>query len=73
MTTKDFEIELKKINSELNIRPAAVSDMEGIYYKDIFITGIPSNNIYEETNPDYKNELGTPHKIAPVAIAQVNQ
>ncbi len=73
MTTKDFEIKLKEIDENLNIRPAAVADMEGVYYKDIFIIGIPSNNIYEETDPNYKNELGTPHKIIPVALAQIAQ
>lgn len=73
MKTKDFELQLKEIDENINIRPSAVSDMEGIYYKDIYICGIPSNNIYEETKSDYKNELGTPHKTTLVAIQQVNQ
>ena len=45
--------------------------MEGIYYGDIFITGIPSNEIFEEVRQEYKNALGTPHKTTEVARAQV--
>lgn len=72
MKTCDFEKQLKEINEHLNIKPAAVSDMEGIYYDSIFITGIPSQNIYEEHNENYKNDLGTPHKIISRAISDVN-
>lgn len=72
MTTQNFEKQLKEINEHLNIKPASVSDMEGIYYDFIFITGIPSQNIYEEHNENYRNELGTPHKIIPRALSDVN-
>lgn len=74
MKLKDFEKQLKEINKELNIKPSPQApDMAGIYYKDIFITGIPNNNIYEEYRDDYKSEFGTLHKTSIVAIAQVNQ
>ena len=71
MTTQNFQNQLKEVNEHLNIRPAAVSDMEGIYYQDVYICGIPSNHIYEESRLDYKNEMGTPHKTTVTAKAQV--
>jgi hypothetical protein len=71
MTIKQFELELKEINENINIRPSAVSDMNGIYYKDVYICGIPSDNIYEEVRYEYKNEMGTPHKTSTVAKGQV--
>lgn len=74
MTLKDYEKELKSINENLNIKSSPQApDMAGIYYQDIFITGIPNNNIYPERREDYKSDIGIVHKTSEVATAQINQ
>lgn len=72
MTLNEYQSDLKKINEHLKIIPHPVNtDMAGIYWKEIFITGIPSKNIYPDVKKEYTNDYGIPHKTTEVATAQV--
>ena len=74
MKIEEYEKELQVINPELSIKVSPQApDMAGIYYQDIFITGIPSGEIYPERREEYKSEMGVPHKTSEVATAQVKQ
>ena len=74
MKIEEYEQELKAINPELSIKVSPQApDMAGIYYKDIFITGIPSGEVFPERREEYKSEMGVPHKTSEVATAQVKQ
>lgn len=54
MNIQDFEKELKQIDPDLNIQINKNNpELAGIYYKNGFLTGIPSQGIYDEANGDY--------------------
>lgn len=61
----DFLIQLKRIDNDFNIivNPR-IPDMAGVYWKDEFVCGLPSTEIYEELKPDYKNSAGLRHRTA---------
>lgn len=69
MTTKDFELKLKELDPNFNIRKCNCPDIESIYYLDTFIgRTIPANNIYEEVREDYKDETGRVHRTVGEAL-----
>lgn len=72
MTQQDFEKQLKELDEHLHlVESPQAPDMCGVYYDDIFITGVPSGNIYEEVRKEYQNPFGTPHKDSVTAMAQI--
>lgn len=69
-----FLAELKTLNKELNIRVAPANpEMSGIYWRDLYICGIPSGDIFDDVKRDYKNSAGIAHRTRGVALAQVNK
>lgn len=67
-----FEQELKELDADLSIMVAPANpEMSGIYWRGIYITGVPSNDIFDEPRADYKNSAGHIHKTRPTALAQV--
>jgi hypothetical protein len=69
MTTKEFELKLKELDENFNIRKCNVPDIESIYYLDTFIgRTIPANNIYEDVRPDYKDDTGRVHRTVGEAL-----
>lgn len=71
MTIQNFELELKQLDENLSIRPAPVSDVVGIYYKDFYICTCPADEIFEEIKPEYKDALGNTHHNKEMVIAKV--
>lgn len=74
MKTVEFEQELKQLDADLSVRIAPANpEMSGIYWKDMYICAIPSNNIYDEARSDYKNSAERTHRTRPDALAIVNK
>lgn len=72
MKIQDYEKELKALNEHLTIKESPQApDMAGVYYDDIFITGIPNKDIYDEERTDYVSLHGVKHKTRLVANAQI--
>ena len=74
MKIEEFEVELRELNADLSIRVSPNNpEMSGIYWRGLFICGIPSGEIFDEVRPDYKNSADHVHRTRPTALAQVNQ
>jgi hypothetical protein len=74
MKIQEFEAELQKLDRGFSIRRAPNNpEMSGIYWKDLYICGVPSGYIYDELRPDYKNSVGIAHRTRPVAYAQAKR
>lgn len=69
-----FLAELKQLSPEISIRVAPANpEMSGVYWRDLYICGMPSNDIFDDVKRDYKNSAGIPHRTRPVVIAQVKK
>lgn len=69
-----FEEELKKIHPDFRIQVAPANpEMAGIYWRNLYVCGIPSGQIFDDVKRDYKNSAGIVHRTRPVAIAQAKQ
>jgi hypothetical protein len=70
----DFENELKKISSELNIKVNPYHpEMAGVYWRNLFICGLPSGEIYDDIKNLYINSAGLVHRSRPQVLAIVSQ
>src|SRR5574337_773760 len=74
MKIEQFEQELKVIHPDFHIKVAINNpEMAGIYWRELYVCGIPSGQIFDEVKRDYKNSAGIVHRTRPVAIAQAKQ
>lgn len=74
MKIEEFESELRQLNADLSIRVSPNNvEMSGIYWRGLYICGIPSNEIFDEERREYKNSAGHVHRTRLTAIAQVKQ
>lgn len=75
MKIKDFEKQIQKdIDKDLSIRvnPNA-KDVAGVYWKDTYIyVALPSEEIREEYDPNYRDDMGHPYKNVSLAIDFIN-
>jgi hypothetical protein len=63
MQTREFIKSLEeKLKVKLDVRPSNFDSMVGIYYDNVYITAAPSSVIKAESDPQYTNEKGYPHK-----------
>lgn len=63
MQLKDFEKKIQnEINKELRVVPHPhLNDVAGVYLNNVFITTIPSREIYHEYFAGYKDNIGNRH------------
>lgn len=73
MTIKEFEKKLRdEVHDGIRIVPHPTNeDMAGVYLNDLFVCGVPSNNIYEEKKDGYTNKLGIPHATIPETMTKI--
>lgn len=73
MTIENFEKKIQlEINPELRVVPHPVNgDMAGVYFRQAYLLGVPSHNIYEEKNLGYCNAYGEPHTTIPVVVGRI--
>jgi hypothetical protein len=63
MTLDTFELKLKEIDPRLKIVPhPSNDDVAGIYCEDMFVTTIPSREIYEDSRKTYTDKFGRVHR-----------
>lgn len=65
MKTKDFEKVLQKLDPNLrlvDVRAFGVNDVVGVYWNHIHLAACPSEDVYPERMPEYKNEYGDVHR-----------
>jgi hypothetical protein len=63
MQTTEFIKGLEeKLKVKLEVRPSNFPSMVGIYYDNVYVTAAPSSVIKEESDSQYTNEKGFPHK-----------
>lgn len=65
MTIQEFENKIKsEIDENLEVRPNPNHlDIAGIYYKGQYISvSVPSNEVKEEFDKDYRDAMGNPHR-----------
>lgn len=74
MTLQEFELKIQQeIDGELEARQNTnIPDMAGVYYQGTYIgIGIPSQGIFEDFRPGYRNDMGYPHKTSTKAIEEI--
>lgn len=73
MTIQEFELKIKaEIHPDLKIVQHPVNlDMAGVYFREAYLCGVPSQNIYEVKNPGYVNAVGSPHVSYPEVIGRI--
>lgn len=69
MKIKEFEQLLKKIDGRLSVRAGAVDDMNGVWFMNSYLFGIPANEIPRETDQNYKSAEGLVHRSVEQALA----
>jgi hypothetical protein len=69
----DFENELKKIDSNFSIKVNPnYPEMAGVYWKHLYICGLPSGEIYDDVKSLYVNTAGLVHRTRPQVLAIVS-
>jgi hypothetical protein len=73
MQTNEFIKGLeKKLKVKLEVKPSNFESMVGIYHDGVYVTAAPSSVIKEESDPQYTNEKGYPHKTMGYIEAKIS-
>jgi hypothetical protein len=68
----DFENELKQIDPNFSIRVnPQYPEMAGVYWKHLYICGLPSGEIFDDKKDFYVNTAGLTHRTRPQVLAIV--
>lgn len=70
MKVSAFEAELQSINPDFSIRVSPNNpEMAGIYWRTLYVCGIPSGDIFDEVKKEYRNSVGIIHRTRVEALA----